>query len=309
MSNVTVNRIHSFTGHQDCIYTVQPADQPNLFFSASGDGMVVLWDLQKQNDGDLIAKLSNSVYALHYHQPTELLIVGNNYNGLHLLDWRNKKEIGSLNFTNAAIFDIQSVGSRLFVGDKEGVLSEIDVDNISIKRKISVSGESVRTIAIHPDRGEMAVGTSDNFIRIYDLGSLGLKKEWLAHQNSVFTLRYSVDGSFLFSGSRDARLRVWDVQANYTMAAEVVAHMQAINHIEFSPDSKHFVTCSLDRSIKVWDFDELRLLKVIDKARHNGHRNSVNKLLWTNHLAQLVSAGDDKIISVWDIHVNQGLSS
>jgi hypothetical protein len=45
----------------------------------------------------------------------------------------------------------------------------------------------------------------------------------------------------------------------------------------------------------------LKLLKVIDRARHAGHGFSVNKLLWTNHHNQLLSASDDRSISVWQI--------
>jgi WD40 repeat protein len=57
----------------------------------------------------------------------------------------------------------------------------------------------------------------------------------------------------------------------------------------------------MDKSIKVWDTNELRLLKVIDKARHAGHGTSVNKLLWTSYNNQLLSASDDRTISVWHI--------
>src|SRR5690606_30846 len=135
------------------------------------------------------------------------------------------------------------------------------------------------TMSIHKERGELSVGYSDNMIRVFDLESLQMKYEWKAHDNSVFTVRYSPDGNYLMTGSRDARLKAWDVNANYRQAAEVVAHLFAINHMDFSPDAKHFVTCSLDKSIKVWDTKELRLLKVIDRARHGGHRTSVNKVL------------------------------
>ena len=89
--------------------------------------------------------------------------------------------------------------------------------------------------------------------------------------------------------------------ARYAQQTEIVAHMYAINHIDFSPDGKHFVTCSMDKSIKVWDAEEFQLLKVIDKSRHAGHGTSVNKLLWTNFSDQLVSASDDRTISIWNI--------
>jgi WD40 repeat protein len=51
----------------------------------------------------------------------------------------------------------------------------------------------------------------------------------------------------------------------------------------------------------VWDTKELKLLKVIDRARHGGHRTSVNKLLWTSYNDQLLSASDDRTISVWHL--------
>jgi len=309
MKTITVNRLHNFTGHRDCIYTLQQANEPHLFFSGSGDGMIVLWNLETPDEGQVIANLPNSIYALHLHQPSGLLVVGHNYNGIHLLDWQNKAEKGSLQMTKAPIFDIQSFGSRLWAGDKDGMLTELDITTLTITNRVKVSDKSVRAIAVHPETGEIAVGCSDHCIRIYDLDTLVLKQEWEAHQNSVFALRYTPDGNYLLSGSRDARLKTWDLKAGYLKVAEVVAHMHAINHIEFSPDSKHFVTCSMDKSIKVWDLDEMRLLKVIDKGRHAGHGTSVNKLLWTAHQSQLVSASDDRTISVWDIDIKQGLDA
>jgi WD40 repeat protein len=71
----------------------------------------------------------------------------------------------------------------------------------------------------------------------------------------------------------------------------------------FSPDGKYFATASMDKSIKVWDTTAMKLLKVIDKARHAGHGTSVNKLLWTAFNNQLISTSDDRSISVWDIQV------
>jgi WD40 repeat protein len=299
MQTVTVKKVHAFSGHRDCVYTLQPSGNAQLFFSGAGDGMIVKWDRQQPDQGELIAKLPNSVYALHYHEPTNLLLAGHNYDGIHVLEWENKKEVGSLHSTRAAIFDIQSWDSKLVVASGDGMITRIDLQTLTIHDKKKHSEKSVRTIAIQKNRGELAVGYSDNFIRVFDWDTLALKHEWQAHSNSVFTLRYTPDGNFLLSGSRDARLKMWDVTSNYSLATEVVAHLYAINHVEFSPNGKHFVTCSMDKSIKVWDLEEMRLLKVIDKARHAGHGTSVNKLLWTTD--QLLSASDDRSISAWDI--------
>jgi WD40 repeat protein len=301
MSKTQVQKLHTFSGHRDAIYTVQPSSFSHQFFSAGGDGMIALWDLENAGEGQLIAKLPNSIYALH-HFPTEnLLIAGHNYDGIHLLDCQNKKELTSLQLTSAAIFDIQSYGNDLLVASGDGALTIVDREKWVIKNKILASQKSARAIAVNPKAGEAAVAYSDNFIRIFDLDTYRLKKEWEAHANSVFTLVYTPDFKTLLSGSRDARLKAWDATENYELKTEVAAHLYAINHIAFGPDGKHFVTCSMDKSIKVWDSAELKLLKVIDKARHAGHGTSVNKLLWTSFNDQIVSASDDRTLSVWHI--------
>ncbi|MEJ0056854.1 MAG: WD40 repeat domain-containing protein [Bacteroidota bacterium] len=301
MSNIKIQKLHTLTGHRDCVYTLQASDQPAVFFSGAGDGMIVRWDMNDPREGERIAQLPNSVYALHYVPGRDILIAGHNYEGIHLLDWHNKKEISSLKLGPSAIFDIKSSGNNCFVASGDGSVTIVDLESLNIKKRLSHSEKSARTIAINAPRGEVAVGYSDNFIRVFRLADFTLKNEWQAHTNSVFTLSYSPDFRFLLSGSRDARLKSWDVEENYRLDKEVVAHLYAINHIVFSPDSKHFVSCSLDKSIKVWQAADLTLLKVIDKARHAGHGTSVNKLLWSSFNNQLVSASDDRTISIWDV--------
>jgi WD40 repeat protein len=302
MSTLQVSKIHTLTGHRDCVYTLVPSASDAFFFSGSGDGLAVMWDLNNPETGTVIAQLPNSIYAMHYHAFADTLVIGHNYDGIHILDWQNKKELGSLQLTKAAIFDIQSHKENLFIATGDGALIRVESPALRIAKEAKESEKSARTIAINEDRGEIAIGYSDNFIRIFDLDSMQLKQAFQAHANSVFTLQYTPDNKYLLSGSRDARLKAWDATNNYGQAAEVVAHMFAINHLVFSPDNKHFVTCSMDKSIKVWDAKELKLLKVIDRSRHAGHATSVNKVLWTNHHNHLLSASDDRTISVWNIN-------
>ncbi|MBY0433119.1 MAG: WD40 repeat domain-containing protein, partial [Cyclobacteriaceae bacterium] len=193
---------------------------------------------------------------------------------------------------------IQSYQNQLLIASGNGSVTVVDLPTLTIKKHLTFSQRSARTIAINPQAGEMAVGYSDNFIRVFSLDDFSLKREWQAHNNSVFTLAYTPDFELLLSGSRDARLKAWN---DGVLMQEVAAHLFAINHIAFSPTGKHFVTCSLDKSIKVWRTADRTLLKVIDKARHAGHGTSVNKLLWSSFHQQLVTASDDRTISVWDV--------
>ncbi|MCX8489486.1 MAG: hypothetical protein ORN54_00280, partial [Cyclobacteriaceae bacterium] len=64
MNTLQVSKVNTLTGHQDCVYTLQSSSEPHLFFSGAGDGMVVSWNIESLEEGELIAKLPNSVYSL-----------------------------------------------------------------------------------------------------------------------------------------------------------------------------------------------------------------------------------------------------
>ncbi len=264
--------------------------------------MVVQWDLTAMDQGQLIARVPNSVYALHYLKEQDLLLVGHNYEGIHLIDWRNKKEVASLKCAKGAIFDIKSRGQYVYIGDSSGTLTVVDLKSWRVVSTKKYSEKSLRTIAIHADRNEMALGFSDHKIRIVSLDTLEVLIELNNHSNSVFTMVYNQNSDLVYSAGRDAHLLIWDAMNGYILKEDIIAHMYAINNISFSPDGKHFVTCSMDKSIKIWDANSLRLLKVIDRARHAGHGTSVNNTLWLND--SLISASDDRTISAWDLEFN-----
>ncbi|MDX2306552.1 MAG: WD40 repeat domain-containing protein [Microscillaceae bacterium] len=301
MTKVEVHKKASLAGHTDCIYTLCPSPNDQFFFSSGGDGIVARWDLANPEIGDLIVRVPNSVYALYCLQAQKQLLVGQNFEGLHLIDLENKQEIRSVKLTDAAIFDIQCYGSDIFVACGDGVVIVVDYETFALRKHLKASDKSARCLSINPIEREFAVGYSDHSIKIFGLQDLDLHQSLQAHKNSVFALRYTPDGQYLLSGSRDAHLKVWEVEKKYALYESIVAHLYAINHLDFSPDGNYMATCSMDKSVKVWDIKTWQLIKVIDKARHAGHGTSVNKLLWSAYENLLISGSDDRLISVWDL--------
>jgi len=292
----------TITGHKDCIYTVVPGRQSQFFFSGAGDGMVAGWDLESPEDGQLLAKLENSVYALCFIREAGLLVVGHKYDGIHFIDIEEKKVKASLKLTDAAIFDIQYYQDTLFVATGSGEVVVVDWPHVKVIDRLKETDKSARCLAINPVDRHLAVGYSDALVRIFDLRNYRLLKQIDSHTNSVFSVCYSPDFKFLLTAGRDAHLKIWDVEKDYAPYESIVAHMYAINHITYHPSGDYFVTCSMDKSIKVWSAHSFQLLKVIDKARHAGHGTSVNKMLWTSFNDQLVSVSDDRSISVWNLN-------
>lgn len=296
-----VQKIDTFSGHRDCVYALQSSEVSKHFFSAGGDGLVVQWDLSRPDWGEVLAQVPASVYALAYDFDRNRLWLGQNYEGIQVIDPQNKQVVNSAQLTSAALFDIQFFENQAFAALSDGVVMVMSRKEFAVRKYLKASAQSARCIAVNSKSREIAVGYSDHLIRIFGADSLELKHTLVSHTNSVFSLQYSPDGNYLLSGSRDAHLKVWEVWNSYQLHKDIPAHLFAINHIVFSPDSLLFATCSMDKSIKVWDASTFRLLKVIDRARHAGHGTSINKLLWTDFNGQLISAGDDRRIAVWEI--------
>ena len=306
MSKFHVEKQHTLRGHRDCVYTLALAAEPHQVYSAGGDGMVVRWNLLDPEQGKVVAKVPTSIYAIHHDRDKNLLVVGQNYEGIHIIDLEKEQERGSVKLGKAALFDIQQQGNHLLVATGEGEIIIIDYDTLSTIQRINATQQRARSMALNAETQELAVGFSDHTVRVYDTAHYRLKQTIMGHTNSVFTVKYTADGRFLITGGRDAHLNVWDVRKNYQLTKSIAAHLYAINDIHFSDDGHYFATGSMDKSIKIWDAQQFRLLKVIDKARHAGHGTSVNRVLWLPTLATdahrlLVSASDDRTVSVWNL--------
>ncbi len=296
-----VTKIDQFSGHRDCIYTLVQGIKEDEFFSAGGDGQVVKWSLQKPDLGKLVAQVPSTIYALAVDYAQNHLWIGQNQEGINRIDLANNTQHSSLKLDGGAIFDIKINNNLAFVAMHSGMVYVIDIERFIIVKKILATHNSARTLAICSQLNHLAVGYSDHVIRIFDLTTFELKYLLKGHSNSVFTLQYSHTAQFLISAGRDAHLRRWNVQEQYAPMEAIPAHLYAINHIVFSPNNKLLATASMDKSIKIWDAHTLKLLKVVDKARHAGHGTSINKLIWSNFKSLLVAGSDDRHISIWQL--------
>ncbi|TGE22220.1 WD40 repeat domain-containing protein [Hymenobacter aquaticus] len=301
-----VQKLATLTGHHDCVYALTGSAQETVVYSAGSDGFVVAWDsAAPEQDGELVARVENSVYALRYLPKRQLLLIGHNFQGLQVIDRPAKKLVHATALPPVAIFDIaySEARQRIYVAMADGTLAVLHGEDFRLLQLLRLSEKSLRCLALHEQRGELAVGGSDTLIRVLDAATLTVKYTLEGSTNSVFTATYSPDGTYLLTAGRDAHLRIWDVQQGYREQQSIIAHLFAINHVAYSPDGQFFATCSMDKSIKLWEAESFRLLRVLDKARHAGHGTSVNKLFWSGPRKRLVSCSDDRSLAVWELHV------
>jgi len=300
----TATRIATLSGHSDAVYALAGRPGSDQIFSGSADGMVVAWNAaHPEADGELLARVENSVYALRELPERGLLLLGHNFQGVQALDLQSKTLAYATALPPVAIFEMVYSASRqrLYCALGDGTLAVLRGPDFRLENLLRLSQQSLRCLALHEGRGELAVGASDWKTYILDLDSLAVKTTLSEATNSVFTLVYSPDGQHLLAAGRDAHLRRYLATDGYPLADSVVAHMYTINHLAFSGDGRYLASCSLDKSIKLWDAASLALLRVLDKSRAAGHGTSVNKLVWPGAQQRLVSCSDDRSLAVWQV--------
>src|SRR5262245_47413981 len=135
--------------------------------------------------------------------------------------------------------------------------------------------------------------------------SVGLKRvdpagSWGGHSRRVSSVSLTPDGRKLLSGSLDRTLKLWQIPEG-TCLATLEGHVSDVNAVAITPDGRRGFSrsgemLSGEHVARVWDLASLRPVR--DLA---GHTNEVSALCFDPRRGQLLSAGVDAAIRLWDV--------
>ena len=120
---------------------------------------------------------------------------------------------------------------------------------------------------------------------------------------AVHNVAFSPDGAILATGDGAGMVRLWNTQTGELKAA-VQAHTNWAFSVAWSPDGKSFVTGGGDDAVRSFDAaNPAQPLKIF-----LGHSNDVHAVAITSDGRNLVSAGDDRHIIVWEFATGRATS-
>ncbi|KIJ50176.1 hypothetical protein M422DRAFT_160058, partial [Sphaerobolus stellatus SS14] len=116
------------------------------------------------------------------------------------------------------------------------------------------------------------------------------------HNDSVWSVAFSQDGSKIVSGSSDKTIRVWDASTGAEILPPLQGHNGLVLSVAFSQDGSKIVSGSDDNTIRVWDASTgAEILPPLQ-----GHNDLVLSVAFSQDGLKIVSGSDDKTIRVWD---------
>jgi len=295
-----IKKIAELVAHNGPIYAIGKSSKPGHFLTGSSDRYIAEWSLESKAQTNIVVNVGKGVYSLHLIQSTGQLLIGNADGGIHVVDLHEKVEARLFDLHKKGCFgfcEIESIGSILSIGG-DGTLAQWESKSLRFVRSIPLTNSKLRSITSSVKSIKIALGGNDGLIHMLEPEMLN---EVLTFKtgSEIYSLAFHPKKPVLISGHKDAFLRFWNTE-NGTLIREIPAHNFAIYDIAFSPDGKLCCTTSFDKTLKIWDAENFDQPTRVDRQSYDGHRSSVNGVIWLENQT-LASVSDDKAIMIWNI--------
>lgn len=210
----------------------------------------------------------------------------------------------------------------------------------SLRTMLSEHAADVEAITVSYDGKQMASGSWDGKINLYQFDSSGnpvLKETYSGHMSAVTTLQFSGNGKYLVSGSKDFTVRIWNIDT--PSAHKVIRlHREPVTSAFLEPGGKYIISSSQDGTIRITLLSDLTksrqiiagspvndlvisrdrkfyyaavkggIVKKIETGGKNreiavfqGHSDEVNAIELSPDGRFLATASSDKTILIWDV--------
>ncbi|KAG8389225.1 hypothetical protein BUALT_Bualt02G0206700 [Buddleja alternifolia] len=159
--------------------------------------------------------------------------------------------------------------------------------------------EAVLSVAFSPDGCQLASGSGDTSVRLWDLNTQTPLFTCKGHKNWVLCIAWSPDGKHLVSGSKAGELICWDPQTGKPSGNPLTGHKKWITGISWEPvhlsaPCRRFVSASKDGDARIWD---VTLKKCVMSL--TGHTLAITCVKWGGD-GVIYTGSQDCTIKMWE---------
>jgi hypothetical protein len=204
-----------------------------------------------------------------------------------------------------------------FAFSKNGQILASGCDDQTITLRNIYTGEKINTFfglrggcyALDIHNNLLVGGCFDHNIGVWRTDYKNIQTSFIqpridhSHQGSISALLFSPTGKYLFSGSADQNIHLWEV-LNRRFIRTLTGHQSGISCLALSGDRNYLVSGDLDDKIIVW-----QVKNNYQKSFLNGHLSAITALVIGADHQTLFSASVDHTLKKWNLKTGQLLAT
>lgn len=218
--------------------------------------------------------------------------------------WQLARTIGNIDDVNTFVdrvtaVDISPDGKWLATGSGEPSRSgEIKIWNLAdgklVKEIKDAHSDTILDIKFSPDGSKVASGSSDRFMKTFDLATGKMIRVFEGHTHHVMSVDWNSTGRELSSAGADKVVKVWDAETG-TQKRTITGYGKEVTSLSFVELSNNIITTSGDRTVRLKRTDNGGELR-----QFSGNSDFVYTVATSADGKKFAAGGEDSVVRVWN---------
>lgn len=156
-------------------------------------------------------------------------------------------------------------------------------------------GAAMTNLTFGANGRTMLIAYDDRVLRLWDMDSMQLVREFAEHDALIYSLAYSPGGRTAVAGTGVGTIFVWDLSLGILLG-KLEGHTAPVATLTYHIGGRLVLSGSDNGEIILWNLIDNQIL-----MRFSGHRGAISQLLFHPDNRTIISGSADDTIRLWDM--------